>query len=67
MLEDAVEAVWDGFMGGGRGRWKRCVGFIWVISFLTWATPVWSYPNSLRYREGVDVMFPVSIVGLVRW
>jgi len=66
MLEDAVGAAWNGGLSGGRKEWRQGVRFIWVISFLTWATPVWSYPNILRQREGADVMFPVSIVGWVR-
>lgn len=63
MLEDAVGAAWGTGSDGGGKKWRRVLGFIWVISFLTWATPVWSYPNIQRRK---DAMFPVSVVGLLR-
>ena len=50
---------------GGSGR--RFLGYLWVVMFLTWSTPLWFYPQQ---RLGVDPgnLLPFHIVGPVaRW
>lgn len=43
--------------------WARLLGYIWVILFIAWSTPVWIYPSLSRLRSGsADAVLPFSIV-----
>ena len=34
--------------------WKRLIGYLWVIVWMVWSMPVWTYPVSQRNKgEGV--------------
>lgn len=43
--------------------WARMVGFVWLVAFLTWTTPGWSYPLLSRNRGQLkDSVVPFSVV-----
>lgn len=51
MFEDAIQAVCGLFLGAELGRWKvltRAIGYIWVVTWLVWTSPVWVYPTMMR-------------------
>lgn len=56
MLEDAVQAFFCKVFGSRGGVLKKTVGFVWVVAFLSWSTPVWQYP-SFRTRDKGDYLF----------
>lgn len=54
-------------MQGGANWWHKAIGYIWVILFFSWATPVWAYPLLRRNVGGIESFpLPFSIVGLFR-
>ncbi|KAK1623164.1 membrane bound O-acyl transferase family-domain-containing protein [Colletotrichum phormii] len=67
MLEDGFQAFVYRFPLKRKGqRWNkaRLFGRLWVISFLVWSTPTWSYPQQ---RLGVDaaMLLPVRITPIL--
>lgn len=70
MLEDGVQAVYRSVRGLSRGGqkgppplWARVVGYVWVVVFLTWSTPAFTYPMSAAYRGEVrDEILPFSLL-----
>ena len=32
--------------------WARWLGYVWVLLFLSWSTPVWAYPSVRRAGSG---------------
>ena len=63
MVEDAAQAMFRAL--GARqpatmpSKWLMCqrmLGYTWVILFLTWSTPFWSYPIA---RQSGDFPLPV--------
>ena len=67
MIEDGFQAVYYSLTGKRRPSkaplLHRVVGYLWLVLFLTWSTPAWSYPLIRTVREGVDVVLPFTIFG----
>lgn len=77
-IEDGVQAVSRSVRGGigavgssssapvGEGWVKKTVGFVWVVAFLSWSTPVWVYP-AIRMNQGEakDRILPFSVLRLL--
>ena len=71
VVEDAVQAQWvraerariKGF--GHVAKCKRWVGYVWVIVFLVWSTPVFQYPVMVAKRPVGDEMLPFSVARVV--
>ena len=74
MLEDGVQAMYRSVRGLSRGSgkqqpplWARLVGYAWVVVFLTWSTPAFTYPMSAAYKgEERDEILPFSLVSALR-
>jgi hypothetical protein len=58
MLEDAVQAIYYSVSGEKKidppPLWRKIVGYVWVIVFAVWSTPVWSFPMIRGTRMGKD-------------
>ena len=66
MLEDAVHALLPPAAGHGwSSRCRKAIGYVFVLAFLLWSTPMWQYP-SLSVDTGLpeDALLPFSVV---RW
>ena len=53
---------------GGTGienRMNKLIGYVWVLLFFSWATPVWAYPT-LRRNTGAVADDPIPF-SLVAW
>lgn len=59
MFEDAVQAATAHFPVSKSVR--RAVGYLWVIGFLSWCTPIMSYPSMRGGDPGQ--MVPFSVFG----
>lgn len=59
MFEDTVEPIISPLLPK---LTLRVLGWIWVLSFLIWTTPIWTYPSA---RLGLDsaALVPMSLVG----
>ncbi|KAJ3562768.1 hypothetical protein NPX13_g8442 [Xylaria arbuscula] len=44
-------------------RFDRLVGYLWVIFFLVWSTPTWSYPQQRLEVDAADLL-PFHFLGL---
>lgn len=74
MLEDGVQAMYRSIRGLSRGfgkqqppLWARLVGYVWVVLFLTWSTPAFTYPMSAAYKgEERDEILPFSLLSALR-
>lgn len=62
MLEDAVQAAYRAIRGstakgvrkGEMSLWQRCVGYLWVVVWMMWSVPPYSYPPARRSKgEGI--------------
>ena len=67
MLEDGVQAMWARVASDRRKKrdtplWNKIVGFLWLLAFMTWSTPVWSYRMFQRERPGIDTPLGISII-----
>ncbi|GME48372.1 tri7-like toxin biosynthesis protein [Neofusicoccum parvum] len=63
LAEDAVQAVVGRRV---RARVGRAVGYVWVVVFLAWSSPVWFYPQQ-RVGTDPELLMPVRLFGpLVR-
>lgn len=66
VLEDAVQAVYRAMCGIQRGApprpMARAVGYLWLVMFLWWSTPVWFYPRQRVSRgDQRDAFLPFSL------
>ncbi|KAF2836627.1 hypothetical protein M501DRAFT_939706, partial [Patellaria atrata CBS 101060] len=80
MIEDAAVSIWGALLtqgsksvNGARGSeaevvwWRKGFGYIWVILYLSWATPVWAYPGLRRDTGQIEFNpLPFSFIGLLR-
>jgi Membrane bound O-acyl transferase family len=71
-IEDSVQAIYRA-RSGGRSRmsiqtqaWAKSIGYVWVVAFLAWSTPVWVYP-AIRMNKGEadDRILPFSLLRLL--
>lgn len=63
MIEDGVAALWRTVSGrrDDEGKlWQKVLGFLWVITWMVWSMPVWTYPIS-RASQGEGIL-PFSII-----
>lgn len=65
IVEDTVQGIYRWLMGQERTaakptRWKRALGFMWLLVWLIWTTPVWVYPVAQR-STGRGIL-PVSLL-----
>lgn len=67
VLEDAFQAAYYYVSGQKRSAkaplMHKIVGYVWLVIFLAWSTPAWSYPQFRSIRSGVDTLFPFTIFG----
>ena len=66
MIEDTVQWVFYHLLFGGEKRgiwWAKAIGYVWVLSLFTYATPFYVYP-SLRKSTGgpSDQVLPFSLI-----
>lgn len=79
IVEDGVQALYRLTFGARRKEdddrpssspsspplWIRSVGYFWLILFLSWSTPVWSFP--LLYRNSGRLKSSIVPFSIVRW
>jgi len=67
VLEDAFQAAYYYVSGRERSAkiplLHKIVGYVWLVLFLSWSTPAWSYPQMRSIRSGVDFLLPFTIFG----
>ncbi len=67
VLEDAFQAAYYYVSGKNRSArvplLHKLVGYVWLVLFLSWSTPAWSYPQFRSIRSGIDCLFPFTIFG----
>lgn len=68
ILEKVVHSLHLSLSGRASPRepptsWTKILGYIWVISFLSWTVPGWLYPMLCRTRTGMeDSVLPFSLL-----
>ena len=50
---------------GTESRVRKLIGYVWVLLFFAWVTPVWAYPT-LRRNTGAVADDPIPF-SLVAW
>ena len=70
MIEDCVQAGYHLAVKGDKkavnsSLWQHVLGFLWVLSFMAWSVPVYTYPTSRR-DQGQGVL-PVKVLDGVKW
>jgi Membrane bound O-acyl transferase family len=49
-------------------NWARALGYVWVLAFMSWSTPVWVYP-AIWMNKGEeaakDALLPFSVVRML--
>ena len=78
VMEDAAQWVWFDILGGGgeerqskrrrNGTWAtRIIGYVWVATWLSVATPWYIYPSMSRNTGGErDKILPFSVIAYLR-
>lgn len=70
MVEDGVQAIYRQFSRdtrSGPGNAERIAGYIWVVCFLVWTSPVWVFPATLKMREEEALLNLSALKPLLRW
>ena len=65
MLEDATQAIYRSFREekAGVSPWAaRALGYLWVVAWLVWTTPIWAYPS--MQRDKGERILPFSLINL---
>jgi len=69
ILEDGVQAIYRSRSKDSAGTddrepplWARVLGYFWLVVFMAWSTPIWSYPAIRRNQESI---LPFSLFGLL--
>jgi hypothetical protein len=49
MIEDGVQELYRRISGKSNDSvdtplWAKIMGYLWVVAFLSWSTPIWVYP-----------------------
>ena len=74
LLEDLARTQWVRLrkkLDGQTRRWgcapiSSAFGYIWVLLFLIWSTPVWIYPSIAASKgEPKDKVLPFSVIGSI--
>ncbi|KAK7187800.1 hypothetical protein DPSP01_010847 [Paraphaeosphaeria sporulosa] len=54
-IEDFVESTYHRVAGPSNSKstalWKKAIGFVWVLAWMSWTTPSWSYQNMTHDGE----------------
>ncbi|KAI9925064.1 hypothetical protein MW887_006472 [Aspergillus wentii] len=59
-----AEIIFQKFCSKTGGKLRQILGYVWVLSFLAWATPVWIDPIIWRlYEGGIRVPSPFLFIG----
>ena len=71
VTEDVVKRVCRPLSGtkndGLTAGLLKGIGYVWVVAFLVWSTPVWIYPSLYTDKgERKDQIIPYSVVGLLQ-
>ena len=66
MLEDGVQALWSKALRSrpkptGTPLWHKVIGFVWLLAFMSWSTPVWSYRLYQYYGPDIFHLLQFSI------
>lgn len=67
MMEDAVQALYRSRRGNKArtSHWAiRVQGYMWVVAWLVWSTPRWTYP--LMQRDQGGGILPFSLIRLLK-
>ncbi len=75
LTEDSVQALCYHFVPhrvkNGSYKWRRVgkvIGYVWLVVFLAWSTPVWAYPAMQRSQgKAEDLILPFSVVESLGW
>ena len=62
MIEDAVQELYRRSGGDQKSCLPKAVGYIWVVLFLSWSSPVWVYPVA-RTMKRDDMMLSIYALG----
>ena len=70
VIEDGFQAAYYSLTGRSRPLvaplLHKLFGYMWVIAFMTWSLPVWTYPQMRYVRGRTDAMYPFTIFGPAR-
>ena len=61
MLEDSVQEIYRRVFRKKENKLAKAIGYIWVVAFLSWSTPVWVYPV-VRTMEREDMLLKLSVL-----
>ena len=63
MLEDDAREIYRRLNGGRypKGSWSRVIGYVWVITFLSWSTACWEFPR-MRNRRFEDKILEYGVL-----
>lgn len=67
MLEDAIQALYRSYRGekaGASPRAATALGYLWVLAWMVWTTPLWTYPSMQRGKG--ERILPFSLMNLLR-
>ncbi len=59
MLEDGIQELDRRMFGNRESAVCRAVGYVWVLEFLSWSSPVWVYPVA-RTMEREDMILTLG-------
>lgn len=72
LIEDSVQALYQRIdpetqRSPSRQKLVKVIGYVWLVCFLAWSTPVWAYPAMSRNQGAAkDKVLPFSVIGMLR-
>lgn len=65
ILEDGAQEVYRNIFGNKYSGVCRAIGYFWVVTFLSWSTPVWVYPMVRSMKREDMLLTPNAIYPLI--
>lgn len=70
MIEDGVKELYRQLTGVTRrlpSSVESAIGYVWVLFFFVWTSPVWVYPATLQMREEEAMLSLSALKPLLSW
>jgi hypothetical protein len=60
MIEDLVQRLNDIIGLVKSSVMKRCIGYVWLMAWLVWTFPWWSFVCTMHMKAGKDDLIPLA-------
>ncbi len=67
VIEDGFQELYRRAFGIRKNWFEKIVGFVWVVGFISWSSPVWVYPVGRTMKREDMVLTPSALRPLISY